>query len=100
MKTTQRAVLEALAAQGEPEAIMELAAIPSLPALGAYIWTWFAEISANRASGGMGPSRLTRAEVHAWEQDEGHRLELWERRAILAIDAAWLASAAPSQRDK
>lgn len=94
MRTTQRAVLEALAAQGEPDAILELRALPELPPLGAHLWTWFAELTATRASTGLGASRLTRAEIHAWEADEGHRLELWERRAIMAIDAAWVRSAA------
>lgn len=94
MKTTVRAVLEDLAAEGDPEALMELAALPTLPPLGAHIWTWFAEIAATRGTAGMGPVPLTRAEVHAWEQDEGQRLDLWERRAIFRIDAAWLSSAA------
>lgn len=40
----------------------------------------------------MGPSRLTRLEIRAWEEDEGQALELWERRAIMAIDAAWVRS--------
>jgi hypothetical protein len=40
----------------------------------------------------MGPSRLSRQEIRQWEEDEGHALERWERRAIMAIDAAWVRS--------
>ncbi len=29
-------------------------------------------------------------EIHAWEQDEGVDLLDWERRAVMAIDAAWV----------
>lgn len=88
-----------MAAQGDPESQAELAALPKLPPLGDYLWRWFAELSALRQSTGMGPSRLTRAEIHAWEADEGHALELWERRAIIAIDAAWFASAAKPAKE-
>lgn len=38
----------------------------------------------------MGPNRLTRLEIQAWERDEGIRLERWERRAILMIDSEHL----------
>jgi hypothetical protein len=90
--TTQLAALQSLADQGDPDAISELAALPQLPHHGAHLWTWFTEISATRSSSGMGPNRLTRAEIHAWEADEHQRLELWERRAIMKLDAAWLAN--------
>jgi hypothetical protein len=41
----------------------------------------------------MGPTRMSRLEVQAWERDQGVSLMAWERRAIIAIDGAWVASA-------
>lgn len=38
----------------------------------------------------MAPCRLSRLDIQAWERDEGVRLELWERRAILQIDSLQL----------
>lgn len=86
-----------MAAQGDPESIAELASLPTLPPHGEHLWRWFAELSALRTSSGMGLNRITRAEIHAWEADEGQSLELWERRALLAMDAAWFASAKPAK---
>jgi hypothetical protein len=40
----------------------------------------------------MGPARITRHDIHAWEADEATRLEPWERRAILDLEAALAAS--------
>lgn len=48
----------------------------------------------------MGVSRLTRREIHEWEADEGQRLERWERRVILEIDAKWVASVTESLTPK
>ena len=39
----------------------------------------------------MSICRLTRHDIQAWEADEGVSLDRWERRAILAIDAAFVA---------
>ena len=93
MRATQRQLLESLAEMGEPEALAELAAIPPLPPLGAHLWSYFAELSSTRGHGGFGPLRLTRAEIAQWEREEGVRLAYWERRVILRMDAAWIASA-------
>ncbi|MDP3855338.1 hypothetical protein [Phenylobacterium sp.] len=38
----------------------------------------------------MSICRLTRGDIRAWEEDEGVSLDRWERRAILAIDAAFV----------
>lgn len=38
----------------------------------------------------MGPSRLSRMEIQAWERDEGVKLEPWERRSIMRLDALQL----------
>lgn len=75
--------------QGDPEAAHELATLPALPPLAAHLWTAFLDLHSTRTVG-MGVSRLSRLEIHAWEQDEGQQLERWERRAVMAIDAAWV----------
>lgn len=46
----------------------------------------------------MGVCRLPRTEIQAWERDEGVRLEPWERRAILALDAAFVAAMTPKSK--
>ena len=68
-----------------------------LPPLAAHVWAYFTDLSNTRSGGGFGPSRLSRLEVQAWEQDECIRLERWERRAILALDAAFLATVSAQQ---
>lgn len=40
----------------------------------------------------MGPSRLSRLEIRAWEEDEGRTLSVWERRLIMDIDRAWFVA--------
>jgi hypothetical protein len=35
---------------------------------------------------------MTRVEIRQWEEDEGIELERWERRALLDLDLAYLAS--------
>lgn len=92
LRATHRENLESLARQGDPEAISELANVPKLPRQGAHLWAWFTDLHQTRSTGGMGVSRLSRLEIQAWERDEGHRLEAWERRALLAIDAAYVTS--------
>lgn len=93
MRATQRELLESLAQMGDPEAIAELAALPPLPPLGAHLWTYFAELNLTRGHAGLGPARLSRAEIALWEREEGVRLALWERQTILRMDRAWMASA-------
>jgi hypothetical protein len=70
--------------------------------MAAHLWGYFVDLSQTRQSGGMGPSRLTRLEIHAWEADECIQLERWERRAILMVDTAYLISqsSSPAQPDQ
>ena len=86
-----RVHLESLARQDDVEASHRLANPPPLHPLVAHIWTYYADLSQTRQTGGMGPSRLSRLEIQAWERDEGVRLERWERRAVMAIDALHLS---------
>ena len=95
MKATHRAHLESLARGGDLDAEAELAAIPSLPRLGAHLWAYFSDLHQTRSINGMAVARLTRQEIRQWEADEGHVLERWERRVIMAIDAAFVASLNP-----
>ena len=46
------------------------------------------------------PGRLSRLEIHAWEADEGVELERWERRAIMAIDEAWMKTVSEDLKDQ
>ena len=104
LKAPRREHLKALARSGDVEAEAELASIPKLHPLAAHVWTWFSDLNLTRGSGGMGIARITRLEIRAWEEDEGHRLQPWERKAILSIDAAYVASnyaeASPSVQEQ
>lgn len=85
-----RVHLESLARQGDPEATWRLANPPPLSPYVAHLWAWYADLCQTRQSGGFGPARLSRLEIQAWERDEGVRLEPWERRALIALDAEHL----------
>ena len=72
--------------------MLELDALPDLPPAGAHLWGWFLDVHSTRQTHGMGPSRLSRLELRAWEEDEiGRRLTHWERRLLMAIDVAWVS---------
>jgi hypothetical protein len=90
MKTTHRAVLQSLADQGDADAAAELDEQPPLPAATAYLWTYFQDLHVGRPSYGMGPCRLPRSEIRAWEEGEGIRLSPWEVRTLVSVDAAWV----------
>jgi hypothetical protein len=85
--------LEVQAEQGDPEAILELEGLPSLPRFGARLWGWFLELHATRQIGAMGSlNRLTREEIARWADEElGRSLTMWERQTLMALDAEWLA---------
>lgn len=84
--------LESNARQGDVEDRWRLENPPPLPAGAAHVWAWFVDLHATRATNGMGPCRLSRLEIQAWERDQGVNLMAWERRAIIAVDGAWVAS--------
>jgi hypothetical protein len=70
---------------------------PDLPDQGAHLWGWFADLSRGRQMGGMGPSRLTYADMQAWIALMGVAVEPWEIRALLRIDSAWLVCQAENK---
>lgn len=74
----------------------QLVDAPPIPPLAAHVWGYFIDITKTRPAGGFGPSRLSRLEIQAWEADEGVALERWERRAILMLDAVYMATLSPS----
>lgn len=75
----------------------ELTNAVKCPPAAQHVWGWFLDIGQTRAAGGMGPSRISRLEIQAWEADEAVQLQVWERRAILLLDSAWLTSVQKSQ---
>jgi hypothetical protein len=75
----------------------QILSAPPLPPLAAHLWRYFIDLSLTRSTGGMALSRLSRLEIRAWEEDEGVQLEGWERRAILRLDAAYVASNGPKK---
>jgi hypothetical protein len=91
----RRAHLEAAARAGDPEAICELEHQPQLPPLAAHLWLAFIDLSRSRRTGMAGPEPISRADIRLWEEDECTTLQPWERRALLALDAAWLKSLNP-----
>ena len=65
---------------------------PPLPPLAAHIWAWFCDLSGERGNNGMGPSRLTARNIMDWCEFTATTLALWERRALRALDDAWIKS--------
>lgn len=91
--------MEAGARQGDPEYILELANLPTIPPLMVSIWRKFRELHRSR-SGGFGPAPITDLGVQAWKENTGRRLDPWEWSVIQRIDDVWLAQMAKTaERD-
>ena len=58
--------------------------------LAAHLWFWFIDMNNSEREVGMGISRIAASSMIAWQWATGNTLELWERKAIRAIDAAWV----------
>lgn len=71
--------------------------LPTPPPLAAHVWRYFRQIRSELSPNGVAPPKITRHDIHAWEQDEQISLQLWERRAIMELDLAYLASLAEAQ---
>ncbi len=69
-----------------------LANAPPLPEDGAHVWGWFNEMNNERGSDGMNIGRITARTMQDWCWATGNVLDLWERRAIRAIDIVWIAA--------
>jgi hypothetical protein len=85
---------------GDLIAKLELESIPAMPPMAGHVWAAFLDLCRTRQSSGMGPGPITRHDIRAWEADEFTALEPWERRAILALDTAWLRSQQPDTQAK
>lgn len=92
--------LQSEADQGDIDALVTLASLPELPPLAAHVWRYFIDLSRTRGGTGFGPAPISRHDIHAWEADEAQVLEPWERRALLAIDVAYLNSVANTMNAK
>ena len=92
--------LESLARQGDETAAAELAAVPPLPEAVAYLWVYYFDLARTRPSGGMAISRIDRHDIRQWQEDEFIVLEPWERRVLLEIDAAFIASTQPTPENE
>lgn len=63
------------------------------------LWAWFLQLNQERAVSDMGgPRPLTSANLLAWMQLEGVRLEGWEILAIRRLDQVALASCAEDMK--
>jgi len=69
----------------------QLAELPELPPLAKHLWVWFVDMNNSEREVGMDVSRITASSMIAWQWATGNTLELWERKALRAIDAAWIA---------
>lgn len=99
LRAPRRDHLEALARSGDVDALAELDSIPTLPRLGAHLWTHFSDLNKTRSVNGMAVARLTRLEIRVWEEDTGHYLAPWERQVILDVDGLFVASCYPEPRE-
>ena len=90
--TPLRAHLESLW-RNSGEQPKQLAEAPALPALAAHVWGWFIELDKGRGNNGMEAARITPDQVTGWMWFNGVlSLELWERKAIAALDNVWFAA--------
>lgn len=78
--------------------------VEELPAWGAHLYAIWSEIAAGRGAPGFsGPTRLSWADLAAWQQLTGSALEPVEARIVLHLDRAWIeerAKDAPPPKPK
>lgn len=65
---------------------------PTLPKELDYLWSDFMDLSSSRSSNGFGPSRITFADIDAWQRVNGVALQPWEIDLIRAADNEFLSS--------
>lgn len=64
--------------------------LPVPPANTTYLFRWFDEISSGRQQGMSGINYLTWADIWAWTQLAGVKLDTFERQALMRIDRAFV----------
>ena len=67
-----------------------MADVPECPEGLSYLWEWFMDIHAARATGGMGPSAIAYTEIAAWNLLTGVQARKWEVLVLREIDVVWL----------
>lgn len=76
----------------------ELKAVPVLPDLVAYLWSYYLKLHSRRVNYGWGHVPLSYLEVEAWARLNKLVLDPWELDAILEIDDAYIASVAKAPK--
>ena len=81
--------LERAARAGSKAAQEELQG-PALPAVGAYVWTWFCELLEARAFTEHGPQPIGYAAMQAWAELTRRAPTSWEVGLLRDLDRTWL----------
>jgi hypothetical protein len=63
---------------------------PPVPPLAVHLWQAFVDMSNRRGSDGFAAGRLSAQNLRDWCWLNCTELELWERTAIVKLDAAWM----------
>jgi len=71
--------------------IADIAQMPELPTGCEMLWQDFTALSAARGSNGFGPSRLSWADLDAYQRVKGFRFSPWEVEALTRADLAFMA---------
>lgn len=72
----------------EPEEVPPEADPP--PAGAEFLWEWFLDLSAGRASNGFGPSPLSWQDIAAWAALTGQAPTPWEVSVLRRLDRVYL----------
>lgn len=63
---------------------------PALPPLVSHLWEWFLDLCNERENNGMAISRISSRAIRDWCWASGNQTEVWERKALRRLDAAWV----------
>lgn len=74
----------------------QLADAPTCPEGMEGVWSDFLRLHSMRGNNGVGPSRISFADIHAMNEVRGFALPPWQVEAILAADAVFFQGRAAS----
>lgn len=74
--------------------VAEIARLPDIPIGCEGLWGDFLSLSMARGSNGFGPSRITWADIDAYQRVHHIRFMGWEIEALRRIDSAFMSQAA------
>jgi len=74
---------------GSASAIKRLDNAPECPLVLLYLWGWFVQLSAGRASGPMGSSGISFQDVDAWARLMDHQPKPHEVNALMMMDVTF-----------